>query len=477
MDCISTRKFFRRGKLPAVLAFFMSAFSLANLHSQQNQQSGEPRYDVTENGIIERRTEKVSEEDVLRIQILNEESLAENGNTSILGDDDLDALFESDGDLEDGINTPTTEIVKIDEKEKAINFSGELKAELGGYVWFEPWDKTHPLATFRNVLKFTARPFTDFLITGSLLTDFPKMDIGIYELYFNYTFFGLVDVSAGKRDVSWSLSRMLDTNILDDKKEGYDKKEDYDEIQNGLSSSYTQDQVIQEIFTVRNRSTDDGRFTFSVNIPIFSYASIQGLAQYDNLGADIVDTDVALNHVSVAGKIEGSIGKFSLAFFAKRWAADDGLDPALGLEFVSTAFGKNSNFFIQGLTHLASSGHVNRGKLSTGIYKYWENPVMLGLAFEYQAIWDEDYGSIEKWQQWQHFFAAQIAWSHFIFGKKWTFGLEWFHDCRENYGTIFPAMKIENIIRYTDIRIAAPIYYGTTKKYGLILEFILNLKY
>lgn len=468
MNHSATRNVLGRKRVPVALVFFMATFSLANVHPQQNPASGETRLEVSENGIIENRTEKVSEEDVLRIQSLNAESLEEYGDFSIPGsDEDLDSLFEGDGDLENSVTTATSETVKIDEKGKAVNFSGELKAELGGYVWLYPWEKTRPLATFRNVLKFTARPFTDFFITGSLLTDFPDMDIGIYELYFGYTIFDLVDISAGKRDVSWSLSRMLDTDILDDKKESPD------------SLIYDQDQVIEEVFNVRNRSTDDGRFTVSVNIPIFSYASIQGVAQYDNstLKKGMEDKNVSLGNVSAAGKIEGSIGKFSLAFFAKRWAVDDNLDPALGLEFVSTVFGKNSNFFIQGLAHIAPSSYVNRGKISAGIYKYWENPVMLGLAFEYQTIWDEDYGSIEKWQRWQHFFAAQVAWSHFIFNKKWTFGVEWFHDCRENYGTIFPVMRIENVIRYTDFRMAAPIYYGTTKKYGLIFELILNLKY
>lgn len=256
---------------------------------------------------------------------------------------------------------------------------------------------------------------------------------------------------------------MLDTNILDDKKEI------------SVSQIYGQDQVLEEVFNVRNRSTDDARFTVSLNIPIFSYASIQGVAQY--MGGDVLDDNVLLENISVAGKIEGSVGKFSLAFFAKRWEVDGNLAPALGLEFVSTALGKNSNLFIQGLAHVTPSKYVNRGKISTGIYKYWESPVMLGLAFEYQTIWDENEVSIEKWQQWQHFFAAQVAWSHFILDKKWTFGVEWFHDCRQNYGTIFPVMRIENIIRYTDFRMAAPIYYGSTKKYGLIFELILNLKY
>lgn len=466
MNHIAMRKFFWREKLPVVFVFFMATFSLANLHSQQNLPSGETRLEVSENGIIENRAEKVSEEDVLRIQTLNEESLAEYGDFSVPGsDEDLDSLFEGDGDLEDGVATVTTETVKVDEKGKAVSFSGELKAELGGYVWLKPWEKTSPLATFRNVLKFTGRPFTDFFVTGSLLTDFPKMDIGVYELYFGYTIFGLVDVSAGKRDVSWSLSRMLDTNILDDMKE------------KAASPVYGQDQVIEEVFNVKDRSTDDACFTVSVNVPIFSYASIQGVAQYNDLGKDALDDKVSLDKVSLAGKLEGSIGKFSLAFFAKRWEADANLDPALGLEFVSTVLGKNSNLFVQGLVHVEPSNYVNRGKVSAGIYKYWENPVMLGLAFEYQTIWDEDYGSIEKWQQWQHFYAAQVAWSHFILNKKWTFGVEWFHDCRENYGTIFPVLKIENVIRYTDFRMAAPIYYGTTKKYGLIFELILNLKY
>lgn len=102
---------------------------------------------------------------------------------------------------------------------------------------------------------------------------------------------------------------------------------------------------------------------------------------------------------------------------------------------------------------------------------------MLGVAFEYQGIWDNAYSSMEKFGQWQHYFAAQVAWSHFIFGKKWTFGCEWFHDCRQEYGTVLPVIRVENIIKYTDLRFAFPIYYGTQKKYGIIFEVILDLDY
>lgn len=497
---ISKSVFRRTGALATVFLFssFFGVLAFAQ-SAEEASSSASSATVISTNGIILSVpvTERVDDEDVKRIEILDEEE-AEEYERSLEGgfseeeiaegeSDDIDALFGDSEDIEGSVSTATTEIVKVDAKDKAITFSGSLKAELGGYIWLDPLEKTKPLASFRNVLGFTGRPAPDFFVTGSLLMDFQdmkdgqEMDIGLYELYFDYTLFGLVDVAAGMRDVSWSLSRMLDTNILDD--EGYFDYKDG----KPLPIEIGQDEILQEIFIKRDRTTSDSKFTLSVNIPIFSYASIQGIAQYYPLTSDFSN-----HNLSVAGKVEGSIGKFSVAVLAMKWPNNnikpDGNsgaittpnpNPAVGFEAVTTIFGKNSNMFVQGLFHLdgESESKLNRMRFSSGIYKYWENPLMLGIAFEYQGMWDNAYSSIEKFGQWQHYFAAQVAWSHFILGKKWTFGCEWFHDCRQEYGTVLPVIRVENIIKYTDLRFAFPIYYGTQKKYGMIFEVILNLDY
>lgn len=461
---------FRRVFLPA---FFFSIFS-ASVAAQTY---------VSNNGII---MERVAEEDQNQAKRLNAEAEAENEIQSADSDsgsdfdsdsdsaaadvaetdDDIDALFgDEDGDTEDAVVTKTTETVKIDQKNKPIDFSGSLSAELGGYIWIYPAESTKPVATFSNTLKFTGRPSSDFFVTGSLLTTFPSMDIGIYELYFDYTMFGKADLSAGKRDISWSLSRMLDTNILDDELE-----------------SISEDDA-EEALKKKTRTTDDSKFAVALNVPILSYGSIQGIGFY-NGG---LDDPLSADYIEVAGKLEGSIGKFSLAVFGKRWASADAnrLSPCAGLELVSTALGQNSNIFVQGLMHFAKTAEnsaFDRARISTGIYKYFSSPLMLGLAFEYQAIWADSQsvnsgGDITQYKGWQHYFAAQAAWSHYIWTKKWTFGVEWYHDYRTDYGTILPVIKIENVVKYIDLRLGAPIYYGTTRKYGIVFEAILNLDY
>ncbi|MBO7123948.1 MAG: hypothetical protein J6V90_11800 [Treponema sp.] len=460
------KKSFERSIIRRVfaLAFFFSAFLAFGSQGLFAQTY------VTNNGII---MERVADEDVQQAERLNEEAEIEDKEKrkrlaeiseeeeDVEESDDIDELFgdEAEGDTDQAVSTPTTEIVKVDVKNKPVEFSGELNAELGGYVWFQPWEKTKPLASFNNILKFIGRPRSDFYVYGSFLTQFPQMDFGVYELYFDYTLFGAADISAGKRDISWGLSRMLTTNIIDEK-----------------CSVITSEDAANR----PKRKTTDSKFTLIATVPFLSYCSIKGLAQYESNSVE----DAMADYVSVAGKFEVSFGKFSASVLGKRWAKADanGYDPCIGGEIISTILGQNSNMFVQGLAHFSpSSNALTRAKWTTGIYKYFENPVMLGLSFEYQGIWGleerSDGSSIGQFKGVQHLFAAEIGWSRFIFTKKWTFGCKWFHDTRNDYGTVFPVIVIEEILPHLDFKTSAPIYYGSQKKYGFVFELVLNLKY
>lgn len=434
-----------------------------------------PDEDVRE---VERLNEEAEAEDALARKIAAEKKLAseqaqEDDTEDIEEADAIDELFgeESEGDTNDAVITTTTEIVKIDKKDKPVEFSGDLSAELGGLVWFYPWENTKPVATFSNTLKFIGRPRTDFYVYGSFLTSFPEMDFGVYELYFDYTLFGTADISAGKRDISWSLSRMLNTNIIDEK-----------------CAIITSEEALKK----EKRKTKDSKFTFAITVPVLSYASVKTLAQYESNALEEEMPD----YVSLAAKVEGYVGKFTVSVLGKRWAKMDlnRYDPCAGLEIVSTILGKNSNVFAQGLFHFnPSAKNMSRSKFTMGIYKYFENPVMLGLSFEYQAIWgrkelnkkNTDTGVVEgigQYEGFQHLFAAEIAWSRFIFTKKWTFGCKWFHDTRGEkaagfYGTITPGIQISEILPHVDFKTTSPIYYGSQVKYGLVFELALNLKY
>ncbi len=196
----------RRATAPAF--FFSVLFALGAFGARE---LGAQTY-VTNNGII---MERVAEEDVREVERLNEESEAEDererarlaelraageaegdseqeATEDIEEADAIDELFgdDSEGDTETAVTTPTTEIVKIDKKDKPVEFSGDLSAELGGYFYLYPWKKSKPFATFSNTLKFVGRPRNDFYVYGSFVTSFPEMDFGVYELYFDYTLFG-----------------------------------------------------------------------------------------------------------------------------------------------------------------------------------------------------------------------------------------------------------------------------------------------
>ena len=456
-NCSNIRRVF-------ALAFFVSIFLVFGGQGLFAQTY------VTNNGII---MEKVADEDVQQAERLNEEAEIEDekererlseltdDEADIEESDDIDELFgdDAEGDTDQAISTPTTEIVKVDAKNKPVEFSGNLSAELGGYVWFEPWEKTKPLATFSNTLKFIGRPSSDFYVYGSFLTQFPQMDFGVYELYFDYTLFGKADISAGKRDISWSLSRMLTTNIIDER----------------CSVIKSEDAAKRP-----SRTTADSKFSLIATVPVLSYCSIKGVAQYESREMQ----DEMPDYVSLAGKFEANFGKFSASILGKRWAKADaqGFDPCFGMELFSTILGQNSNMFVQCLSHFSSSSHnLTRLKWTTGVYKYFESPVMLGLSFEYQGIWGREEvssgGTIGQFKGVQHLFAAEIGWSHFIFSKKWTFGCKWFHDTGNDYGTIFPAIGIEEILPHLDFKTTAPIYYGSQKKFGLVFEIVLNLSY
>lgn len=458
------------------LAFFFSiflAFGASDFFAQTY---------VTNNGII---MERLPEEDIKEVERLNEEAEIEDElererrseltaagenydvEEDIEGPDAIDELFgeDAEGDTDKAVTTPTTEIVKVDAKNKPVEFSGDLSAELGGLAWFYPWEDTKPVATFSNTLKFIGRPRSDFYVYGSFLTQFPQMDFGVYELYFDYTLFGTADISAGKRDISWSLSRMLNTNIIDEK-----------------CAIITSEEALKK----EKRKTSDSKFTFAITVPVLSYASVKTLAQYESNALE----DEMPDYVSLAAKVEGYVGKFTISVLGKRWAKMDPYryDPCAGLEVVSTILGKDSNVFAQGLIHFAPMDkEISRAKFTMGIYKYFESPIMLGLAFEYQAIWGrrqlpKDSLPIGQYEGLQHLFAAEVAWSHFFFTKKWTFGCKWFHDTRgENgagyYGTLTPGIQISEILPHLDFKTTAPVYYGSQEKYGLVFELVLNLKY
>ena len=476
----------RRALAPAFFFSISAAFFGRGLFAQTY---------VSNNGII---MERVSDEDIKEVERLNEEAEAEDERERALlaerkaaeAEDDtedleekdsIDELFgeDSEGDSDTAVTTPTTEIVKIDKKDKPVEFSGELKAELGGYLWFYPWEQTKPLASFSNIFRFIGRPRTDFYVYGSLLTAFPEMDFGVYELYFDYTLFGRADISAGKRDISWGHSRMLDTNILDDER-----------------SIITADQAIKK----KERTTADSKFTLSVSVPIFSYASIQAIAQYESQS---LHEDTMSNYVSVAGRVDGNIKNFSIGILGKRWASADAYryDPCVGMEVISTILGKNSNLFVQGLAHISDeSRKISRIRWSAGIYKYFSSPYMFGFSFEYQGVWaskemstpiygyteNEETGeiirtetgkTIDQYKGVEHLFAAELGWSRYFFDKKWTFGCKWFHDYRGEYGIVTPGITIDEILPHVDFKTTAPVYYGSQEKYGLVFELVLKLKY
>lgn len=399
----------------------------------------------------------------------SQDKSSENQNVDF--SDDFDSIFDESSDF----TFETTPAEKEESEKKSLSngivLSGNLEAVLGGYVWLDPVD-FQPGAIFESILSFSSRPTSNFSIKGSVLCSFPKMEIGLYELYFSYFLFNSAYVIAGKKNISWGYSKIFDTNILDDKN----------------------DDVLdpQELLTYETKDIDDSRFTISVSIP-FSYFNFTALLFYNNYGNKNDESSWDVSNISNADlsyalNLEANISNFSVGLFGRMWAINDNYryDPALGIDF---NFQFNElHFYTQYVLHtLYDESNEKfiypRMKGTASVWWITRDIADLGFILEYQVIADENNyidgsfvdNGLSSYLV-KHYLAFEGAWGN-IFDSKITLGLKFFHDFYEEYGTVIPGIKIRNFIPNTDIDFGFPLYYGSKNDKGLAFQIKLNVDF
>ena len=376
--------------------------------------------------------------------------------------DGLDSLFDTAVDVDPVVKAPPLQ--QTEEKKKGITFTGINDTRLGGYIWFYP-RANEPGAVFQNKLGFISNTSDGwFHMEGSLLTEFPDMKIGLYELFFNYTPYGRLTISAGQRNLSWGFDSILDTNILDDQS----------------------DTVIdpEKVLNKDSYELEKSKFTVAVIVPFPPYVTFTGLVFYKNY---LNNGKYTPDDLSYAGRVETKIGRFAVTVFGRSWAYNDnsGYDPAVGLEFQGTPVDSDifkSQFFFQGSFNINSKGDnfsTTRMKFHGGVYEYIKEPVRLGARLEYQYIYNEPLPRGTSPHTEKHYWSGELGWKHFIgdTGRDLGLAVKWFHDRYEDYGLITPGVSVANIMKYADFSIGFPIYYGKIEKYGFVCELKLSVTY
>ncbi|MBQ0004033.1 MAG: hypothetical protein KBT21_10920 [Treponema sp.] len=435
----------------------LNIFTVFSVYSQEN-----------------RYTEKVVEDPIPEYE--NPLEVTEQ-NSSLLNTEqeleDFDDLFNDVADTNEAVTTPSVEAAqkaKTEEK-KGIQFFGQIEADLGGQLKYNPFD-TQPLASCNTYISFTGRPTDYFAIKGTLLAKFPyenALKLDLYELYFDYTFLNFAYITVGKKVVTWGHSKVFDSNILTDQSLNVDTT---------------------KILYRKEKEFDDGSYRVVVNVPL-AHFSLTGIASYDNYG----DNDLLMSKITYAGLIEINFWKMSLGLFGRKWAEYDkkGCDPAFGAE-LSCDLG-DFHCYLMGYGHVNTKVKgfpISRAKGTASLWWATTDKVDMGFVIEYQTgyCWSdmgdgcnpnasdfdrEKLGPVKDW--FRHKLAAQFAWTN-ICDTKIGVGLKFYHDFYENWGSVVPGLKINNIFKDAKFEIGFPIYYGTQKENtGIIVDLNLAINF
>lgn len=379
--------------------------------------------------------------------------------------EDLDDIFENSTDtdaivVEQPVNTDV-------EEKRGIIFTGNLYTVLGGYIYFDPF-KMNPGVKFDSKISFSSRPSDYFSIHGTLLASFPEMQVGLYELYINYSLWDFAYLMAGKKELTWGNARIFDTNILDD------------------SNDYTYDPeklLYDDVIDI-----EKSKFSVMLSVPIKNF-NVVGIADYKNFsGAEIdvsnPDIDKIMGDLSYSAMVEGTLKNISFDVFYKWWANNDPnrFDPAVGLDanFQLVDF----HFYGQYVAHLRQDENNSifcpRMKTTGSVWWATKEKVKLGFILEYQMIFEcFDYKNnvyLDSDDYFKHYLAFEGVWAR-INGTPFTVAVKYFHDFHEGYGTIVPGVKIHDILPYCDFDIGIPIYYGSQQKVGIAVQAKLDVDF
>lgn len=383
---------------------------------------------------------------------------------------DLDDIFaESQDTAEPIITEPEPQNASIPESRKGIIFSGNINARLGGEVYYPL--ELYPGAIFESKIAFSARPNDTFSIKGMLLVKFPKMELGLYELYMNYNFWNVAYLVAGKKELSWGNGRIFDTNILDDRKDYQYNPED--------------------LLLNKEIKQENSKFVVQLDVPLWKF-NIEGLVYYEQF-KDKNGNDIEFNAKNIADslcyavKLDANIWNFAFDAFWKSWANADpyGYPQAVGCDVNFQI--ADLHVYGQYFTHLQEINGKWQNPRSKGTASVWwatQEKINLGFLLEYQIVYDytgldNPNPESENWDSSKfikQYIAFQAVWGR-IGGSKITGAVKYFHDFYEQYGTVIPGLKIHEIVPNADLDIGIPIYYGSKRKVGVAIQVTLNLDY
>ena len=334
--------------------------------------------------------------------------------------DDFDSLFAEAEDVvveeQTAVPTPTGTA-----KSQSIKFTGFLDTDVGFGFSISPDDYFKPLGyfAFENYTYMNARASDIFGIRATLKTQFPQFAISLHEIYFDYLLLDFLYIQAGKRDITWGNTELIEHNILSD-------------------------------------SINGTSIGFSFNLFNTNFSGI--VMSQVNWGGGI---SPEFSNLSIAGSIEKVFGNLQLNLFGRKWATEDSnhKNPVIGLESKINLWG--FDLYNQTISHIKfdfenfSNTTLDKLYFTLGLMKDWENP-RIGFIIEYEWIfYDKNLHSDKKDSHKIHFKGLVSR----LFKSTSKIGLEFEHDFVENKGIITPGY-IYYALAHTDVKVGIPITYS-----------------
>ncbi len=332
--------------------------------------------------------------------------------------DEFDSLF---AEAEDIVVEEQSEAPKPIPAKQSISFSGFLDTDVGFGFSISLDDYFKPLGYFalENFLYINARASDIFGIRATVKTLFPNFLLSLHEIYFDYLLLDFLYIQAGKREITWGNTELIEHNILSD-------------------------------------SVNGASIGFSFNVLNTNFSGIV-LSQVNWGGGSAP----GISNLSFAGSIEKVLGNLQLNLFGRKWASEDKnhKNPVIGLESKINLWG--FDLYNQTISHIDfdfddfSKTSLDKLYFTVGLMKDWENP-RIGFILEYEWIfYDKTLHPTTKDSHKLHFKGLISR----LFKSTSKIGLEFEHDFIKNIGVITPCY-IYYALPHVDINVGIPISYS-----------------
>ena len=378
--------------------------------------------------------------------------------------EDIDDIFSQSEDTDQPIEQAKTDTEKteIPSEKRGIVLSGDLMARLGGAIYYPA--EASPGAVFESKVSFTSKPTDFFSFKGTILVKFPEMELGLYELYMNYTLWDVAYLMVGKKELTWGNGRIFDTNILDDRSDDIFDPE--------------------ELLYDKKMKMQNSKFAVSLDIPFskFNFTGLVYYEEFDKTSNAYQDVNASMGNISYAAKLEANIWNFAMDVFCRTWADNDPNKYPFAVGGDVNFQLNDLHFYVQYFTHFEMNDEDEmtypRQKVTASVWWATREKINLGFIFEYQAILDW-YGldkPITTNDYLRQYLTFEGVWGR-IGGSKCTAALKWFHDVSEEYGTIIPGFKIHGFVPCADLDVGFPVYYGSISKVGVVAQLKLSVAF